>query len=293
MSAFRQIPIDMIDPNPDQPRRIFDPDKLAELADSIAAQGLLQPITVRPAAERFEIVTGERRWRAMKLLADDGRLEDFTITAQVRDMTLRERDILAIVENLQRADISPLEEMGAFNRLLETGMSEDEIAKATGAVCFKVKWRLQLRNLAPQFTQLLASGNLELQVANELARLPARHDQERIFRLARSGKLIGWKAVRNAVDAILEAAEQGGMFPELKPPSKADVAALAIMERKISSVANMVGGGWKDGECVVAAKVDPSRAGLMADKLSAIQGALRKMERELRNSAAQYQALVA
>lgn len=283
------LPVDAIDPNPDQPRKNFNPELLAELANSIARSGLLQPITVRRKPDgRYIIVAGERRWRAHVQLAKGGRLEPPVIPAMIREMSDADMAIAAIVENLQRADISPLEEADAFARLVAEGMTAEDIAERTGAAAFRVRWRLTLLNLAPEIRKLFETDNLDRQQALELARLPEHRDQHRVLRLIQRGALTGWKAVRQAVDGILENVTQADIFGDASPvASEADVSTMKSMERRIARVAEMIGAGWKDGECVVASKVNPGNANLMADQLNAIQKALRIMERELRNTTAQ------
>lgn len=285
--SVSQVAMDLIDPDPTQPRQHFDAGELAELAASIKAKGLLQPITVRPVGDRYQIVMGERRWRAHQLLGAD------TIAAQVRDMTDRDKAIAAIVENLQRVDVTPLEEADAFARLVAQGMTPEEIAKETGAVLFRVQWRLRLLGLDPAIRKLFETGNLDRQQAMEIARLSDHADQHRILRLINRGHLSGWKAVRNAVDAILGNVTQADIFGDAGKASDEDVARLTAMEKRIQSVATMVGKGWKDGECVVATRVNPDRVSTMAGKIAEIQKALRIMERELRNASAQVAVVTA
>lgn len=287
---MQTLALDAIRPNPDQPRKHFDPAPLRELANSIHRNGLMQPIVVRPMGKGFMIVAGERRWRAHKLLADEGRLSPAVIPALVREMDDQDMAIRAIVENLQRQDVTPLEEADAFARLIDQGMTAEDIAEATGAVLFRVRWRLQLLNLAPDIRKLVESENLDKQQALELARLDQR-DQHQVLRLINRGQLVGWKAVRNAVDAILNSATQEDIFGDTGKATQADADTLNRMERRIAQVANMIGQGWKDGECVTAAKVNPDRAGHMADQIAATIGALRIMERQLRNTTAQASVL--
>jgi ParB family chromosome partitioning protein len=289
----QRIPIASIDPNPDQPRKHFDEAALRELADSIRERGLLQPITVRPNRKRFEIIAGERRWRAHGLLVKQGHTAFRWIAANVAAMDDNARDLAAIIENLQREDITPIEEANAFKRLIDQGMTAEDIAKATGAAPFRVRWRLQLLNLSPGILALFKASQLDRQQAMEIARLPDHRDQARILRLINAGKLVGWKPTRNAVDALLTEATQADIFGDAAPkPSKDDAKAVAGMERRIADVIEMVGRGWRDGECIIAARVDPDRAGKMADQLGELQKALRVMERELRNVTAQGQIVM-
>ena len=119
------LPIGQISPHPDQPRRVFDESALDELAASIAQRGVIQPIIVRPVENgRYQLVAGERRWRA----AQKARLHE--IPALVRNLTEREVMALALIENLQREDLNPIEEARAYQRLAELeGMTQAEIAR--------------------------------------------------------------------------------------------------------------------------------------------------------------------
>ena len=114
-----------------------------------------------------------------------------------------------------------------------------------------------------------------------------------MLKLFQTGKLVGWKAVRAAVDAILERKSQADIFGEEAPrASNEDVAALNAMEQKIERMGAMAAAGWKDGECLVAVKVSRDRARLMAEKLAAMRTAVGTMERELRNAAPQADAVL-
>lgn len=286
---MQKIPIERIAPNPDQPRKKFDAAELDQLAASIKAEGLLQPITVRPIGKgRYEIVAGERRWRAHKLLADRGDPEGKMIACHVRAMNELARDIAAIIENLQRSDITPLEEADAYLRLQKSGLTPEQIAARTGAGLMRVKWRLSLRNLEPNIKRLFESEQIDRQAALEIARLPDHRDQVRILGLVNRGQLVGWKAVRTAVDALVTGETQADIFgPQAPPASQEELRVLSVMEARIEKAAALVSTGWKDGECVIANRVNPDRARLVADKLRAIQTCLRIMERELRNVSAQ------
>jgi ParB family chromosome partitioning protein len=115
--AALELGVDRIDPNPDQPRRRFDPEALATLVASVGRHGVLQPVVVRRAGDRYELVVGERRWRA----AQQAGLS--TIPAVVADVAPRERLELALVENVQRHDLNPIELAHAFQTLVEAGAS--------------------------------------------------------------------------------------------------------------------------------------------------------------------------
>jgi ParB family chromosome partitioning protein len=287
--AVQHIPVDQIVPNADQPRKQFDPIALDELAASIKADGLMQPITVRPIApDTYEIVGGERRWRAHKLLASRGDAAGTCVPCIVRYMDVQARDVTAIIENLLRVDVTPLEEAHAFDRLVKAGMTPEDIARRTGAQAQRIRQRLLLINLEPSIAKLLATGNLNKEAATEIARLPDKADQLRIVQMINRGQIGAWSSVKAAVDTALGVNATADIFGASAPPVSAqETATLNRLERKVDEIVAMVSSGFKDGECVIANRVNPDRARLMADKLQLIRGAVRTMERQLREVNAQ------
>ncbi len=147
--TLRELPLEQIQPGRYQPRRVFDEGALAELADSIRAQGVVQPIVVRSlGANQYEIVAGERRWRAAKL-AD---LKN--IPAVIRTLDERGAMAVALVENIQRADLNPLEEADAMQRLIQDcGLTHEECAQAVGRKRTTISNLLRLRELEDEVQQ--------------------------------------------------------------------------------------------------------------------------------------------
>ena len=164
------IPIELIEPNPDQPRKVFSEADLAELTDSISERGLLQPILVRPLSgetERYQIVAGERRWRASQ------RAKLHEVPCLVRELTDRETLEIAIVENVQRADLNPVEEARAFRQLVETfGHTQDDVAKAVGKSRAHVANTLRLLALPKSVLGHLEAGTLTAGHARAIATAP-------------------------------------------------------------------------------------------------------------------------
>jgi ParB family transcriptional regulator, chromosome partitioning protein len=155
-SGVLEIEISKITPNPYQPRREFSEEEIRELADSIQAKGMLQPILLRKHGEGYQIVAGERRFRAMRSL---GKTE---IPAQVRDH-LSDRDMMemALIENLQRVQLNPIEEALAFEALInECGATHEEIAGQLGKSRSSVTNTLRLLKLEPEVRALIQSGKL-------------------------------------------------------------------------------------------------------------------------------------
>lgn len=183
-TTIQNIRLYLIQPSPFNPRKTIDKDALRELADNISRQGLLQPITVRPVdydvinkdgtskGVEYEIVCGERRYRACSLLA----LE--TIPCIVREMTDEEAFDAMITENLQRRDVDPIEEAEAFRLLQQRGQSVEELALRFGKSERYVRDRIRLVSLAEPLQKALSIGQIPLKGAYLLSRLPADDQQE-------------------------------------------------------------------------------------------------------------------
>ncbi|HQS18639.1 ParB/RepB/Spo0J family partition protein [Reyranella sp.] len=169
----RLIPLTEIDPSPDNPRKDFEEEPLAQLAASIAEQGLLQPIVVRPKGGRFEIVAGERRFRALRL---NEATEALCLVREGDDEATTRA--LRIIENLQRADIKPIEEADAFLALAELDPKKwnaTTIGKAIGMSDRFVAQRISIaRNLAPDLKEKLRAGELKIEIARSLAAWPQK-----------------------------------------------------------------------------------------------------------------------
>jgi ParB family transcriptional regulator, chromosome partitioning protein len=152
------LPVDLIRRGRYQPRRDFDPDSLRELADSIAAQGVIQPIVVRPVGEgHYEIIAGERRWRA----AQQAGLTEIPVV--VREVDEQSAVAIGLIENIQRADLNPLEESAALNRLLqEFGLTHQQVAAAVGKSRTTVTNLLRLLELNDDVKGFVESRNLEM-----------------------------------------------------------------------------------------------------------------------------------
>jgi ParB family chromosome partitioning protein len=162
-----RLPIEAIEPNPMQPRTVFHPDRLQELANSIRANGVIQPLIVRRAGSRFQIVAGERRWRAAQLAA----LTEVPVVIQdVAEPQLLE---LALIENIQREDLGPLEIAHAFDRLhTELGLSQEQIARRTGKDRASIANYLRLLKLPDRVQALLGSSRLSMGHAKAILGLP-------------------------------------------------------------------------------------------------------------------------
>jgi ParB family chromosome partitioning protein len=268
--------------NPDQPRKSFPPEHIDRLAASIAKRGLIQPITVRPIGkDRYQLVAGECRFRAHEQL---GRR---TIRAEIVDVDAAGMQILAIVENLQRQDMNPIEEANAYQSLLDQGYT---VAKIVEELSLKtnsmVNFRLMLLNLTPEIQQLVVSGNLTASMAAAVS-LVSRDRQTQLVRDIASGRYRSIEQVKHAAQAIRDVEQQMDAFASLPRASPRDLAALTRLESKIATVAEMVAAGFREGECVAAQRVSPDRVNKMVEQLALIRKHVLQMEHDLRRVATQ------
>ncbi|MFP5506683.1 MAG: ParB/RepB/Spo0J family partition protein [Gammaproteobacteria bacterium] len=173
-SPLKELPVEFLQRGRYQPRREFAEDKLAELAESIKAQGLMQPIVVRPIGDRkYEIIAGERRWRASQLAG----LEK--VPCVIKDVGDEAALAMSLIENIQREDLSPMEEAIALNRLQEEfSLTHQQVADAVGKSRATVTNLLRLLSLAPEARTLLERGDLEMGHARAILALDARDQGE-------------------------------------------------------------------------------------------------------------------
>lgn len=169
-----EIPVAEIRPNPYQPRKSFPHQKMEELAASIRARGVLSPVILRRWVDGYELVTGERRWRAAK----EAGLK--TIPALIKDVSSDEILEIALIENLQREDLNPLEEAEAYQRLIQDhGLTQEEISRRVGKDRASIANTLRLLHLPPPLKEDLASGRLTMGHARALLSLEGEARQLR------------------------------------------------------------------------------------------------------------------
>ncbi len=177
----RKIPVEDIDPNPLQSRTVFRAERLQELAQSILANGVIQPLVVREVGGRFQLVAGERRWRASKMA---GLATVPVIVQQFSDEQLLE---LTLIENIQREDLTPMEVAHAFQRLVsELGLSHEEIARRTGKDRSTITNMLRLLRLPNDLQQLVSELRLSMGHARAILGLPTEELQRQVAEKATS-----------------------------------------------------------------------------------------------------------
>jgi ParB family chromosome partitioning protein len=226
--ALREVSVTSIVPNPGQPRAQFDEESLSELTASIRALGVLQPVLVREVdTDQFQLIAGERRWRAAR------RAGLTTIPAIIRRTDDRGVAEQALVENLQRQDLTALEEAAAFQQLIEDfGLTHDEVASRVGKSRSTVTNTVRLLQLPPAVQRMVAEGQLTAGHARALLATPDRALQEQLARRAVEGH---W-TVRETEDAVREPPAAGADatsnvralpgLPTLRPPGLLELEAL-------------------------------------------------------------------
>lgn len=215
-SALREVPVESIAPNPHQPRNYFDEEALASLTASIAELGVLQPILVREVADdRFELIAGERRWRAAKRAG----LPSIPVVVRAVDEVLSLEQ--ALVENLHREDLNPLEEAAAYQQLMEDfNLTQEQVAQKVGKSRSGVANTLRLFQLPPSIQRLVAENQLGAGHAKALLGTPDRVFQERLAKEIVAAGL----SVREAEEAVRlhnERAADGELDAPAAAPTRA------------------------------------------------------------------------
>jgi ParB family chromosome partitioning protein len=236
-TGLELVPVEQIDPNPLQPRRGFPEAALKELADSIRSSGIVQPVLLRPVEGRYQLVAGERRWRAARLA------ELPTIPALVRDLADRDALELALTENLLREDLNPLEVAHAYEALQEKyGLRHEEIAERLGVNRSTVTNTLRLLRLPPEVQDLLVNGQISSGHARALLGLePSSAQKQLAQRIAKQGLSV--RQVENMV------AQHGPKTPAKKGEAEGDRldpnirAAVIELERTLGTRVKFVGNG--------------------------------------------------
>ena len=263
--SLRTLPVDALAPGKYQPRRAMDADKLTELAESIKAQGVIQPIVVRQLPDRtYEIIAGERRWRASK---QAGLVDIPVVVRQVDDRTVV---AMALIENIQREDLNPLEEATALQRLIdEFDLTHAQAAEAVGRSRAAVSNLLRLLELPPAIRALVESKRLEMGHARALLTL----SPELASKLAADAAEHGW-----SVREVEHRAQQFalGRVPEgkrAKPAKAKPQADIVTLERELSeslnTKVNVLHGRGGKGRLVIH-----------YSDLDSLEGVLEKLRRE-------------
>jgi ParB family transcriptional regulator, chromosome partitioning protein len=225
--GLMELPVSAIGPNPYQPRRDFDEAQLKELTDSIEASGLLQPVIVRPRPNgRYELIAGERRWRAVQ------RLGWPSVPAVIKDVDDRALLTLALIENLQRDDLSPMDAARGYQQLMqEFSIAQQEVARLVGKDRSTVSNTLRLLRLPAEVQQFVAERKLSEGHARALLAL---HDAQELLRVARECVAAEWSVrdleVRVRGEQLQSAGPARKVLRRLKPEARNPSADIRRVE---------------------------------------------------------------
>ena len=224
-NGIRYIKIDDIKPNVSQPRKNFDERAIDDLAESIKLHGLIQPIIVRPSGASYEIVAGERRWRAAK------KAELKTLPCIVRELSDRENMLLAIIENTQREDLNPVEEALAFEAMIKHyELTQEEVSKSVGKSRPYITNALRLLKLPDEVRQMLIDGHLTGGHARAIAGIEDEATQIKLAKLAADGGL----SVRALEQMIAETTEK--QRKNIKPTKKYKSPEIISAENELKQI---------------------------------------------------------
>lgn len=231
-SGNRTLRISEIEPNRKQPRQDFDEAAIAELADSIRQHGLIQPIVVRPMGAVYQIVAGERRWRACRMLG----MSDVPVI--IKEFTDEETAQIALIENIQRQDLNPVEEAAAYRSLMdEYGMTQETLSKAVGKSRSAIANAVRLLKLPDEIVEMLRKGKLSAGQAKAIAGAGSEEDMLELAKLAENGKITvrGIEKLAAEKSAAAEKSEKEKADSEKSSKTAKDRANLSyITEMQIS-----------------------------------------------------------
>lgn len=228
-AASSEIDIDLIEPNPEQPRTRFAEASLEELAQSIRANGVVQPIVLRQIGARYQIVAGERRWRASQ------RAGLRKIPAVVREVSDEKLLELALVENIQRQELNPIEEAKAYRKLIDTiGLTQEEVAERVGKERTVITTSMRLLRLPGEIQRVIEEGGLSAGHGRALLMIDDTSVQREIANLAIDS---GW-SVRETERAIKKAGSRKSQDTVNKGVSRAVDANIKAAETKLMRALN-------------------------------------------------------
>jgi ParB family chromosome partitioning protein len=223
--GLHEIPTTRIIPNPHQPRREFNEESLRELAESIRSEGLLQPVVVRKRDEMFELIAGERRWRACQLLKMK------LVPARVMEATESSSAVLSLIENLQREDLNPIEEaMGYASLMKDFDLTQEQVSERVGRSRASVANALRLLQLAREIQGYIIKGHLSVGHAKVLLGV---EDAENRLLLARQSIERGWsvRELERRVEAFRKPGSRPGKSRSVSP---AELSAIEDLQKQLS-----------------------------------------------------------
>jgi ParB/RepB/Spo0J family partition protein len=280
-----RLPLSVISPNPDQPRKLFKQGPLQELADSIEEHGLKQAIVVTKRDGGWQIVCGERRWRACGMTK---RYADKPVPVVKTEISHKDQKFVAIIENLQREDMTQIEEANAFQDLINDGMTVEEVAKKLGIrQSWRITERTSLLNLLPEFQDALTKEIITPSQAFEMSRLEPE-DQRWLFKKIGDGKAGDYTKLRALASARIAAKQQPSFFA---PPDPKQQEVRAKYDKMLESVLGLVNKSFDQEDLSVLKVALQGNVSLNIERIELIIKHLNKIKKALVENQATQQAL--
>ncbi|GAB4535164.1 MAG: ParB/RepB/Spo0J family partition protein [Anaerolineae bacterium] len=237
-----EIPVTRISPNPHQPRQTISEESLVELVASIREHGVIQPLVVTQVGDEYQLIAGERRWRAAQLAGLT------SVPAIVKESTPQQMLELALVENVQRADLNPLEEAGAYRQLMdEFGLTQEKVAERVGKSRAAVANIVRLLRLPPDIQEALAAGRISEGHARALLSLPSAHLQRQALAIIEK-RALNVRQTETLVRQMQSEPEERAS--SARPLSPQDRDAVDRFQQRLGTRVNLVR-GKKGGRIVI------------------------------------------
>jgi ParB family chromosome partitioning protein len=247
---IREIPIELIKPNPYQPRETFDEESLGELSASIKEHGVLQPVIVRQSGEEYELVVGERRLRACRMAGLS------TVPAIVRDLTHSESAELSLIENLQRRDLTVVEEINGYERLIrEFGLTQQELAKRVGKGQSTIANKLRLLKLPTPVLEALGERKITERHARALLKMESEQDQvAMVDKICKKGLTVG--QTEALIDGRTKELHKRQLRRKIRGEEVGSVRAIKDIRLFLNTIKDVVGQLKATGVRVTTEEVD-------------------------------------
>ena len=266
------LTLDQIFPNPDQPRKHFHQGKLEELAQSIKASGLMEPLIVVPRGDLYMIIAGERRWRACGIA---GVME---VPVRILDVDDRKVAELSLLENLQREDLNLIEEAKAYQGLISMGLTQAELAEKMGIMQeWRIQERLNLLKLSDTYQDCVAKGILSPSQGQEISRVP-QEKQRFVFDMISSGKAGSYNKLRALVNAIVAVEVQSSFLPK---PTAQEIAVKNKYDQIIEKLVGFLTHAFNRDDMSVLSKVLAGSTKVNIEKIDLIIGHLNKIKKAM------------
>ena len=264
--------LDQIFPNPDQPRKHFHQGKLEELAQSIKASGLMEPLIVVPRGDRYMIIAGERRWRAC------GMAGIAEVPVRILDVDDRKVAELSLLENLQREDLNLIEEARAYQGLIQMGLTQSELAQKMGILQeWRIQERLNLLKLAGTYQECVAKGILTPSQGQEMSRV-SKEKQQLLFGMISSGRASTYNKLRSLVNVIVAAEAQSSFFSE---PTEKEIAVKKKYDQVIEKLTAFLSRAFNREDMSVLSKVLAGSTKTNIDRIDLIIEHLNKIKKAM------------